>query len=77
MPSEREWDCKQCGRKVFSFGYQDVDCECGACYNGSGQLLRSDWRSNPSCYNSEIGDMEGYEIAALRRDAELEGYTNG
>jgi hypothetical protein len=77
MPSEREWDCKQCGRKVVSFGGRDIDCECGACYNGFGQRLRSDWRSNLSCYNSEIGDMEGYEIAALRRDAELEGYTNG
>lgn len=59
-------------------GQSDTDCDnCGACYNAGGQRLRDDWRANPSNYNGEIGDLDGYEIAALRRDAEMDGYTNG
>lgn len=60
---EAEWPCKRCGTKVYSFAGRDADCKnCGACYNGSGQRLRDDWRSNPSCYDDEIGDLEGYEM---------------
>ncbi|AEK07494.1 hypothetical protein SEND513_49 [Mycobacterium phage Send513] len=57
------WDCAQCGIEVVSSGGRDVDCsKCGACYNGSGQRLRSDWRSNPSVYDDNVGDLEGYEL---------------
>ncbi|AYN57994.1 hypothetical protein HWB90_gp044 [Mycobacterium phage Fowlmouth] len=57
----REWKCK-CGKTIETIGGRDVDCDCGACYNGFGQRLRSDWRGNPSNYDDEIGDLEGYEM---------------
>ena len=57
------WDCDKCGKEVVTSGGHDVDCSnCGACYNGFGQRLRSDWRDNPSNYDDEIGDLEGYEM---------------
>lgn len=57
------WDCERCGNEVVTNGGRDVDCRnCNACYNGSGQRLRDDWRGNPSNYDDEIGDLEGYEI---------------
>jgi hypothetical protein len=36
--------------------------------NASGQRLRDDWRGNPSVYDDEIGDMEGFEIQQLRNE---------
>lgn len=59
-----EWDCNQCGAQVRRYrGSWGVDCpECGACYNASGQRLRDDWRDNPSCWDDDISDMDGYEI---------------
>lgn len=47
-----------------------VDCECGRRYNGSGQRLRSNWDDNPSCYDDEVGDMEGYESSIASADYE-------
>jgi hypothetical protein len=29
---------------------------------------RHDWRGNPSVYDDEIGDMEGFEIQQLRNE---------
>lgn len=57
------WDCDECGVEIQRYpGQGDVDCpDCGACYNTFGQRLRSDWRDNPSNYDSDIGDLEGYE----------------
>ena len=57
------WLC-DCGERVERYrGQYDVDChECGACYNASGQRLRDDWRGNPSTWDDEIGDLEGYEM---------------
>lgn len=57
------WDCDRCGEELRRYrGQGDQDCHnCGACYNASGQRLRDDWRGNPSNYDDEIGDMEGYE----------------
>jgi hypothetical protein len=43
-------------------GEGDVRCNCGANYNASGQRLRDDYRGNPSMWDDEIGDMEGYEM---------------
>lgn len=44
-------------------GEGDVECpECGTPYNAAGQRLRDDYRYNPSMYDDEIGDLEGYEI---------------
>lgn len=64
------WDCERCGREVRRYrGQSDVDCDnCGACYNAGGQRLRDNWRDNPSAWDDEIGDMEGYEIGELRRE---------
>jgi hypothetical protein len=64
------WDCEQCGSEVRRYrGQSDVDCgECGACYNAGGQRLRDDWRGNPSNYDDEIGDLEGFEIQQLRAE---------
>lgn len=58
------WQCRvgNCTHTVKRYrGQYDVTCECGAEYNSFGQLLRSDWRSNPSNYDDEIGDLEGWE----------------
>lgn len=58
------WDCDVCGTEIRRYrGTGDQDChECGACYNAGGQRLRDDWRNNPSNYDDEIGDLEGYEL---------------
>lgn len=59
------WPCqnKNCKHTVWRYrGQGDVSCDCGAQYNAFGQRLRDDWRGNPSNYDSEIGDMEGYEM---------------
>lgn len=58
--------CDQCGATVYRWrGQDDIDCDCGAIYNCFGQRLRDDLysRPNPSEYDDEIGDLEGYEIA--------------
>jgi hypothetical protein len=57
------WLCP-CGEVVERYrGQGDVECYgCGAQYNASGQRLRDDWRGNMSNFDSEIGDMEGYEM---------------
>ncbi|MDD4865669.1 MAG: hypothetical protein PHQ28_00575 [Mycobacterium sp.] len=56
------WDCSQCGKTVTRYrGQSDVSCQCGAQYNAFGQRLRDDWRGNPSNYDDELGDLEGYE----------------
>lgn len=58
-----EWDCK-CGAIITRFrGQGDQQCWCGQWYNAGGQRLRSGWRNNPSNYDDEIGDMEGYEMS--------------
>lgn len=60
------WLCQQLGCNTvvrLERGQSDVDCRnCGACYNASGQRLRDDWRGNPSVYDDEIGDLEGFEL---------------
>ena len=64
------WPCTRCGATVTRYrGQSDVDCaDCGACYNAGGQRLRDDWRGNPSVYDENIGDMEGFEIQQLRNE---------
>ena len=65
-PEEPTWSkpCERCGHEVSRWrGMSDVSCgHCGAEYNAFGQRLRDDWRGNPSLYDDEIGDLEGYEI---------------
>lgn len=69
-------NCDQCNTLLFRFrGEGDIDCPgCGAIYNCFGQRLRDDLytRPNPSDTDDDVGDVEGYELAMLRADAEYE-----
>ncbi len=69
-PDYREGPCDQCGATVGRWrGESDVECDrCGAQYNCSGQRLRDNWRDNPSNYDDDISDLEGFEMAALRSE---------
>lgn len=67
--ANKQGQCERCNRTVYRFrGQDDIHCECGAIYNCFGQRLRDDLysRPNPSAYDDDIGDMEGYEIAMTR-----------
>lgn len=64
----RTWKC-HCKRTVERYrGQDDVQCTCGQWYNSFGQRLRDDWMGNPSNYDDEIGDLEGFEIQQLRAE---------
>lgn len=63
----RWWHCGDCDAHLERYrGSSDVSCDCGAEYNAFGQRLRDDWRSNPSNYDYEIGDLDGYEYSQIR-----------
>lgn len=56
------WQC-DCGEWVFRFrGDGDLTCECGQDFNSSGQRLVSNWRGNPSTWDDEVSDLDGYEM---------------
>ena len=59
-----EKPCERCGHTVSRWrGMYSATCgHCDAEYNAGGQRLRDDWRGNPSSWDDEIGDLEGYEI---------------
>ena len=62
-PPTNSWDCEVCGETCERYrGQYDVSCVCGAQYNAGGQRLRDDWRGNPSTWDDDISDLEGYEI---------------
>ena len=43
--------------------WDDEVCDnCGQWYNSSGQRLRDDWYRNPSNYDDDISDLDGYEM---------------
>lgn len=60
----KTWIC-DCGAEVARYrGQGDVSCSnCGQWFNAGGQRLRNDWMKNPSSWDDEVGDLEGYEIA--------------
>lgn len=65
--------CERCGSITERWpGEGDVSCyRCGAEYNAFGQRLRDDWRGNPSSWDEDVDDMEGFErqqLAAERYD---------
>lgn len=63
MPNVRKWECRNCGAQVEGWSGQDTQCgRCGQWYNAFGQMLRDNWQDNPSNYDDEIEDMEGYEM---------------
>jgi hypothetical protein len=67
-------NCDVCGTTLYRFrGQGDIVCTnptCPAIYNSFGQRLRDDLysRPNPSEYDDDIGDMEGYEEAMCRAE---------
>lgn len=62
-------ECTKCGAEISRYrGMYGVTCTCGAEYNAFGQRLRDDYRSNPSLYNEDIGDMEGFEMSQLAKE---------
>jgi hypothetical protein len=65
-PDKPDWEkpCERCGHTIARWrGMAYVYCgHCDAEYNAGGQRLRDDWRGNPSSWDDEIGDLEGYEI---------------
>lgn len=70
IPGYSAWDCEKCGSEVAHYrGMREVNCpDCGTPYNAGGQRLRDNWRDNPSNYDDNIGDMEGYEMECLSRE---------
>lgn len=57
------WPCQRCGRTVEHWNPgEDESCVCGAEYNAFGQRLRDDWRGNPSNYDEDISDLDGFEM---------------
>ena len=58
----KTWVC-ECGISVECWrGEPNVYCSCGAEYNAFGQRLRYDWAENPSNWDSDISDLDGYEM---------------
>lgn len=63
------WECKRCNRTIERYrGMNDIQCQCGAWYNSFGQQLRDDWQGNPSNYDEDIGDLEGFEMQQLQKE---------
>lgn len=64
IETTKTWTCS-CGHEMARYrGQGDQDCpNCGQWFNAGGQRLRSDWMDNPSTYESDIDDLEGYEMA--------------
>lgn len=59
-----EWPCVRCHATVTRYrGEGDVDCpRCDTPYNAAGQRLRDDWRANPSNWDDNISDLDGFEM---------------
>lgn len=70
-------NCEVCGSLITRYRGEggDLICptpDCPAIYNIFGQRLRDDLYThrNPSDYDDDIGDLEGYEMAMVRADLE-------
>lgn len=66
------WHCQDCNTHIDRYrGEGEQACPgCGAQYNAFGQRLRDNWRDNPSLYDDDIDDLEGYERSELARESE-------
>ena len=65
----RTWQCEKCGETIERYrGMGDIQCECDTWYNSFGQRLRDDWQGNPSNYDEDISDMDGFEMQMARED---------
>lgn len=61
--STRTIECR-CGATLSVYSWWCVTCHfCKREYNGSGQLLRQNWRDNPSLYDEDVSDLDGYEMS--------------
>ena len=66
----RAWDCPRCADEVRRYrGDTDILCGCGQWFNSGAQMLVDNWQDNESNWNSDVDDMEGWEIACLRRES--------
>lgn len=56
--------CERCSTTVQRWrGQGDVSCgKCSALYNAFGQRLRDDAYGNPSMWDENISDLDGYEM---------------
>jgi len=59
-----EKPCDRCGHTISRWrGMSEVTCgHCDAEYNAGGQRLRDDWRGNPSSWDEDVSDLDGYEM---------------
>lgn len=61
-----DWEkpCGRCGHTITRYrGMAYVYCgKCDAEHNAGGQLLRDDWRGNPSSWDEDVSDLDGYEM---------------
>ena len=65
----KTWKCQKCKRTIERYpGMNDIQCVCGAWYNSFGQRLRDDWQGNPSNYDEDINDLEGFEMQQLAKE---------
>lgn len=57
----RTWVC-DCGDPIEHWrGEGDHACSrCGRAWNAFGQRLRDDWAGNPSLYDDDLDDLEGF-----------------
>lgn len=60
----RTWNC-DCGELMARYRGQGDQCcpTCGQWFNACGQRLRSDWAANPSTWDEDVDDLEGFELA--------------
>lgn len=69
-----DWEkaCGKCAHPITRYrGMAYVYCgNCGAEHNAGGQLLRDDWRGNPSSWDEDISDLDGYEMQHADDDRE-------
>lgn len=65
-PEGPTWEkpCDTCGHTVSRWrGTYSATCgHCGTEYNPGGQRLVSNWRGNPSSWDDDVSDLEGYEM---------------
>lgn len=61
------WTC-HCGEPMARYrGQGDQSCQsCGQWYNAGGQALRNDWMNNPSTWDDDTDDLEGFEVSQTR-----------
>lgn len=67
------WTCP-CGQAMARFqGQGDQSCSnCDQEFNAGGQRLRSNWRDNVSTSDEEVSDLQGYELAEIASDNQLD-----